>query len=71
MAELRLRDYLTEEMRQGGMWVVAFIGVTTLVAMDKLKPETIEYLLFALLGQAAVRRSEKKLAKERGDDSNH
>ena len=57
MADLRIRDYLTEEMRQGGMWVVAFIGVTILVGMGKLKPETIEYMLFALVGQAAVRKS--------------
>lgn len=57
MAKFELREYLTEEMRQGGMWVVAFIGVTILVGMGKLKPETIEYMLFALVGQAAVRKS--------------
>lgn len=60
MAEVKLKDYLSEEMRQGGMWVVAFVGVTILVGMGKLKPETIEYMLFALVGQAAVRRSQPK-----------
>jgi hypothetical protein len=49
MAEFKL----TEEVRKGGMWVVAFVGVCILVGLGKLKPETIEYLLFALMGQVA------------------
>jgi hypothetical protein len=53
---VNLKELLTDEVRRGGMWVVAFIGVTVLVALGKIKPETIEYLLFALLGQAAVQR---------------
>jgi len=36
------------------VWIVAFTGVCVLVWAGKLKPETIEYLLFAILGQYAV-----------------
>lgn len=36
------------------VWIVAFTGVCVLVALGKLKPETIEYLLFAILGQQAL-----------------
>lgn len=41
------------------LWAVAFVGVTVLVGLGKLKPETIEYLLFALLGQASVPKSKE------------
>lgn len=34
------------------LWCVAFTGVCVLVGLGKIKPETIEYLLFALLGGA-------------------
>lgn len=53
-----MKFLLTDEFRKGGMWVVAFIGVCVLVGMGKLKPEVIEYLLFALMGQAAVFKSQ-------------
>lgn len=44
---------ITDELRQGGMWVVAFVGVCVLVGLGKIKPEVIEYLLFALVGRTA------------------
>lgn len=47
------------------LWAVAFVGVSVLVGLGKLKPETIEYLLFALLGQAALPSNKK----EPSDDS--
>lgn len=37
------------------LWAVAFVGVSVLVGLGKLKPEVIEYLLFALLGQASIK----------------
>lgn len=59
---------LTDEFRKGGMWVVAFVGVCILVGLGKLKPETIEYLLFALIGQAAVFKSQLVAPKPKEDD---
>jgi hypothetical protein len=53
---MKLSDRLVEEFRQGGLWVVAFVGVCVLVYAGKLKPETVEYILFALLGQAGMRK---------------
>jgi hypothetical protein len=58
-----IKEYITDEVRQGGMWVVAFIGVCVLVGLGKLKPEAIEYLLFALVGRSAVTR--KALPKDK------
>lgn len=36
------------------LWAVAFTGVCVLVGLGKIKPETVEYLLFALVGRAAT-----------------
>lgn len=47
------------EVVQAALWVVAFAGVSVLVGLGKLKPETIEYLLFALLGRAASGKKEQ------------
>lgn len=41
------------------LWAVAFVGVCILVGLGKLKPETIEYLLFALLGKVSSSKKEK------------
>lgn len=32
------------------LWIVAFAGVCVLIGLDKVKPETLEYLLFAMGG---------------------
>lgn len=42
------------------LWIVAFTGVCVLVALGKLKPETIEYLLFAIVGQQALKENKEK-----------
>lgn len=42
------------------MWVVAFIGVSVLVGLGKLKPETIEFLLFAMGGAAVANKTKKE-----------
>jgi hypothetical protein len=39
------------------LWAVAFVGVCVLVGLGKLKPETVEYMLFALFGAATGRRA--------------
>lgn len=59
----KVQQFLTDEVRQGAMWVVAFVCVTVLVGMGKVKPEAMEYLLFALIG----RSSGLKGKKESGD----
>lgn len=42
------------------MWAIAFVGVCVLVGLGKIKPETIEYLLFALLGARSTRKKEEE-----------
>lgn len=63
MTPQSLKSLLSESVRRDGLWAVAFIGVSIMVALGKLKPETIEYLLFAMLGK----RSERG-AKNENDD---
>lgn len=40
------------------LWVVAFTGCSILVGLGKLKPETLEYLLFAIGGAVASQKKE-------------
>ncbi len=35
------------------LWALAFIAVSVLVGLNKLKPETLEFMLFALVGRAS------------------
>jgi len=51
LARLKEKDAL--------LWCVAFTGVCVLVALGKVKPETLEYLLFAIGGAVAAQKSEK------------
>jgi hypothetical protein len=37
------------------LWAIAFVGVAVLVGLEKIKPETLEYLLFALAGKASLK----------------
>ena len=47
------------------LWCVAFVGVCILVGLGKVKPETLEYLLFAIGGAVAAQKSESmKTPKE-------
>lgn len=55
----KLSDTLFEELRQSGMWVVAFIGVCVMVGLGKLKPETVEFMLFAMLGKGISKPAPK------------
>lgn len=41
------------------VWCVSVCAVTVLVGMGKVKPETLEYLLFGLAGYAGALRSPK------------
>lgn len=50
-----MKQLLAEGVRRDGLWAVAFIGVCIMVATGHLKPETVEYLLFALLGKQSER----------------
>lgn len=49
-----LKKYAEDELVQAGLWVAGFIGVCVLVGLGKLKPETVEYMLFALIGRTAA-----------------
>lgn len=51
----KVKALLSEGVRKDGLWAVAFIGICIMVALGKLKPETIEYMLFALLGKQSER----------------
>lgn len=53
----QIKDALSQEWGKTVTWMVAFIGVCVLVAIDKLKPETVEYMLFALGGALAQKPS--------------
>ncbi len=35
------------------LWALAFTAVSVLVGLGKLKPETLEFMLFALVGRAS------------------
>lgn len=41
------------------LWVIGFVGVCTLVALDKVKPDTIEYMLFAMGGAVVSKKKEE------------
>jgi hypothetical protein len=64
-----MKDKFLEEIRQGVLWVVAFIGVSILVGLGKLRPETIEYMLFSLLGYGAARLPKPPQEKDNEDGS--
>ncbi len=53
MSEL-IKSLGKSELLQAGLWSVAFLGVCVLVGLGKIKPETIEMLLFAIVGRASV-----------------
>lgn len=55
MPTQRIKTLLTEGVRKDGLWAVAFIGICVMVGLGKLKPETIEFMLFALLGKQSER----------------
>ncbi len=56
-----VKEVLSDDRAQYAMWAVAFTGVCVLVGLGKLKPETVEYLLFALLGKASTKGSNKRV----------
>ncbi len=55
-----VKEVLSDDRAQYAMWAVAFTGVCVLVGLGKLKPETVEYLLFALLGKASTKSTKKE-----------
>ncbi len=54
-----LKKLLQEDTSKTVTWIVAFTGVCVLVGLGKIKPETVEYLLFALGGAVATRSMKK------------
>lgn len=44
------------ELSQAIIWVAAFTGVSVLVGLGKIKPESLEMLLFALIGRASIKK---------------
>lgn len=56
----RIKNVLSEGVRKDGLWAVAFIGICVMVGLGKLKPETIEFMLFALLGKQSERGKDEK-----------
>lgn len=59
-----LRKYASTDLAQSALWAVAFVGVAALVGLGKVKPETLEYMLFALVGRAAYTGAAKKGAED-------
>lgn len=55
-----LKKLLSDEASRTVTWIVAFVGVCVLVGLGKIKPETIEFLLFALGGAVATKATQKK-----------
>lgn len=48
------------DIAQNALWAVAFVGVCALVGLGKVKPETLEYMLFALVGRATYSKAVKE-----------
>lgn len=48
-----LKKINESELSQAIIWVAAFTGVSVLVGLGKLRPESLEMLLFALIGRAS------------------
>ena len=55
LQDLREKVTATLEDDNSVLWGVAFVGVAILVGLGKLKPETLEMLLFAVIGRASKR----------------
>lgn len=47
----------SKDVRVYALWALAFVGVCLLVGLEKVKPETLEYVLFALFGFASSSRA--------------
>ncbi len=62
-----VKEKIFEEVRQGVLWLVAFVGVCILVGLNKLRPETIEYFLFSLFGYGAARLQKEPKDEDRGN----
>jgi hypothetical protein len=50
---LKSKITATLEDEDSLLWAVAFVGVCVLVGLGKVKPETLEYLLFAVIGRSS------------------
>lgn len=59
-----LRSKAQEFASDSVLWAITFVGICILVGLGKLKPETVEYMMFALLGKAASSSAPKALPKE-------
>lgn len=47
------------------LWGVTFIGVCVLVGLGKVKPETVEYMMMAIVGRASLgKRTDAKEDKK-------
>ncbi len=55
-----LQKFFADETHKAyALWALAFVGVCVLVGLGKVKPETLEYVLFALIGFAASKKGQK------------
>lgn len=61
-----LKEALAAEYGKTVTWIIAFAGVCILVGLDKLKPETVEYMLFALGGALAQGTKKKDPPPDQG-----
>lgn len=43
--------------KEAVLWVTSFVGACVLVGLGKLKPETIEMFLFAIVGRASTKKA--------------
>ncbi len=48
-----LSKFTHSEIIQASLWVVAFVGVCALVYVGKLRPETVEMMIMAVIGASS------------------
>lgn len=65
---MRIKELLSGDATHVVTWVVAFVGVCVLVGVGKLKPETIEYLLFAMGGAVASNRLSRPSSEDKDQE---
>lgn len=46
------------------LWGVTFVGVCVLVGLGKIKPETVEYMMMAIVGRASLGKRTPDAPKE-------
>lgn len=61
-----LQEIKDSHLTQAALWALAFVGVCVLVYVGKLKPETVELMVMALVGASSPFGGGRKDANEAG-----